>query len=63
MQRPAGTITWEEHLECYAAYAKKFGTDQSAERLAERQGFGWEEFTLLVGHEPRTWLPHGSKGE
>lgn len=55
--RAAGTVTWEEHLEAYAGYAAKFGSSQSAERLAERAGFGYHEMTDFLGHEPTTWMP------
>ena len=51
-----GTISWDEHLEAYAVYAPKYGSSQSAERIAERGGFGYEEFELLTGHEPKTWM-------
>lgn len=54
---PSGTVTWEEHLEAYAAYAKRYGHQQSAERLAERGGFGYYEISDLLGHEPKTWEP------
>lgn len=52
---PAGTIAWSEHEEAYVDYAKRFGTGQSAARLAERGGFGYEELIDHLGHEPRTW--------
>jgi hypothetical protein len=55
--KPAGTIAWSEHLEAYADYAKRYGTSQSAERLAERGGFGWDELVDHLGREPRTWEP------
>ena len=35
----------------YAHYASLFGTQQSLERLAERGGFGREEFVLLLRGE------------
>ena len=54
---PAGTITWAEHLEVYEVYAAKYGRDQSAERIVERWGFGYDEIKYLLGHEPRTWEP------
>lgn len=54
-RRPAGTISWAEHVEAWRAYAKKYRNDQSAERLAERGGFGYLELTELLGHEPKTW--------
>lgn len=56
-RRAAGTIAWAEHLEAYAAYAAQYGNGQSAERLAERGGFGWNEFVHFTGHEPTTWVP------
>jgi len=52
-----GTIAWEEHLEVYAVYSKKYGTQQSAERLAARGGFGKLEAESLLGHPLRTWEP------
>jgi hypothetical protein len=54
-----GTVTWSEHLEIWQLYAAKFGTDQSAERMAERGGFAFLEATELLGHAPRSWTPHG----
>ena len=53
--RPDGVIAWAEHLEAYAGYSKRYGTDQSAERLAERGGFGMEELRTFLGREPSTW--------
>lgn len=53
--KPAGSISWAEHLEAYAVYAARYGHDQSAKRLAERGGFGWYELVKLLGHEPTTW--------
>jgi hypothetical protein len=55
--KPAGTIAWSEHLEAYADYAKRYGTDQSAERLAERGGFCYGELVEHLGREPSTWEP------
>lgn len=54
---PAGTISWQEHLAAYEDYAKRYGGDQSAERLAARGGFGYAELTDHLGHEPKTWRP------
>jgi hypothetical protein len=56
-RKPAGSISWDEHLEAYAPYSRRYGTDQSAERLAERGGFGYWELFDLLGHEPTTWKP------
>jgi len=59
--RENGTITWEEHLEIYEAYVKKWGCrDQSAERLAERAGFGYGEIIDLTGQPPKTWQENAS---
>jgi len=55
--REPGTITWAEHLDAYAPYAKRYGRDQSAERIAERGGFGYRELTDQLGHPPKTWRP------
>lgn len=52
-----GTVAWTEHLEAYSSYAARFGHSQSAERLAERGGFGYQEMTDFLGHEPTTWRP------
>jgi len=48
-------VEWAEHVEAWEAYAKRYGRDQSAERIAERTGFGYRELTTFLGHEPRTW--------
>ena len=50
-----GSISWEEHLEVWDAYAKRYGTKQSAERIAERGGFGYLEIELFTGKHPRTF--------
>lgn len=55
--KPAGSIEWVEYLEAYAVYVAHYGRGQSAERMVERGGFGYWEFTKLLGHEPKTWLP------
>ena len=55
--RGPGTIAWDEHVLAWSAYAVRYGRDQSAERIAERGGFGYAELTSLLGHEPKTWAP------
>ncbi len=52
-----GTITWEEYLLAFSAYSVRYGTSQSAERLAERGGFCYGELIMFLGHEPTTWMP------
>ncbi len=34
------SIKWEAHLKAYEKYAETYGRSQSAERIAERGGFG-----------------------
>ena len=53
--KPAGSIAWEEHVRAHEAYRAKYGACQSAERIAERGGFGHEELLLFLGHEPETF--------
>lgn len=55
--KPPGTIAWSEHVEAWEEYARRYGHDQSAERIAERHGFGWDELCELLGREPTTWRP------
>jgi hypothetical protein len=52
---PYGTIAWEEHLEAWNAYQAKYHAEQSAERIAERGGFGYSELQALLGRIPSTW--------
>ena len=61
--RGPGTISWEEHERAWAAYAQQYGRDQSAQRIADRGGFGWYELVELLGREPTTWAPAGSVTE
>lgn len=56
-RRVAGTVSWDEHEEAWREYARRFGPYQSAERIAERHGFGYSEMTDLLGREPTTWEP------
>lgn len=50
----ASPIEWSLAERAYATYAESYGTDQSLERLAQRGGFGLQEFAcLFAGHEPR----------
>lgn len=52
---PPGTIDWAEHLEVWELYAKRYGRDQSAERMAQRGGFSYGELLMFLGHAPKTW--------
>ena len=46
-------IPWAEAERAYVVYAKHFGTSQSLQKLAERGGFGVQEFLCLwQGHNP-----------
>lgn len=47
-------IPWELAERAYLYYAERFGSDQSLERLAQRGGFGMQEFAcLLARHFPQ----------
>lgn len=59
--RGPGTVSWEEHLEAYSGYAAIYGSGQSAERLAERGGFSYEELQVFLKHDPVTWKPRDGK--
>jgi len=61
-RRPAGWITWAEHLEAWEAYQRKYGSSRSAQRIAERGGFCWYELNEFLGREPQTWEPRTSGG-
>lgn len=50
-----GTILWEEHVEAWEVYAKRYGRSQSAERIAQRHGFDYSELVLYLGREPVSW--------
>ena len=52
-----GSIAWSEHLEIWEVYAQKYGRSQSAERLAQRGGFGFYEIEFITGKLPKTWKP------
>ena len=55
---PPGSIPWADHLRVYAAYTARYGSDQSAERIAERQGFGIGEIVMLgCGDVLERWEP------
>jgi len=53
----AGSIAWSEHLEAYSGYQHRYGSGQTAERLAERGGFSYGELLTFLGREPKTWVP------
>jgi len=52
-----GTVAWSEHLEAWPDYARRYGGDQSAERIAERGGFSYWELCKHLGRAPTTWRP------
>ncbi len=43
-----GTIPWRVHGLAWEAYAKQYGNRQTAERLAERGGFGVKEMDMFL---------------
>lgn len=50
-----GTISWAEHEQIWAKYSGRYGSEQSAERIAQRGGFSYGECILLLGRPPETW--------
>lgn len=51
--KPAGTIAWWEHEKAWEAYGVRYS--QTAERIAERGGFGYGELVEFLGYYPTTW--------
>ena len=45
---PSIRIPWAVAEIAYRAYAEEYGGDQSLERMAERGGFGRDEFLLFL---------------
>lgn len=54
---PAGTVSWGEHTEAWESYRARYGSDQSAERIAERGGFSYLELVIFLRSPPTTWRP------
>lgn len=53
---PHGTVAWSEHEDAWRAYARTHD-GQSAERIAQRGGFGLVELVTQLGRMPSTWRP------
>lgn len=53
--RPAGSVPWSVHLKAWDGYAAAGHGDQSAERIAERGGFGYREMQLALAGRYREW--------
>jgi len=50
MHIPAGRVPWAVHVLAWEAYHERF-PEQSAEQIADRSGFSWEELvTFLRGN-------------
>lgn len=56
-KKGAGFVSWEEHCLAWSEYVNQYGKKQSAERMAERGGFSYQELTEYLGFEPKTWTP------
>jgi hypothetical protein len=48
-RRPDVRIPWDIHVRAWQVYAAAGYGDQSAERIAERGGFGYSELVMLLG--------------
>jgi hypothetical protein len=55
--REPGWVAWSEHEAAWEDYARRYGKDQSAQRIADRGGFSYRELVDHLGHEPLTWRP------
>ena len=48
-------VPWAMAQRAYVYYSEQYGNTQSIERMAQRGGFGWQEFAcFLAGHDPRS---------
>lgn len=56
---PEGSVSWDEHLEVWTRYAALHGSRQTAERMAERGGFGFYEAQGYLGRPLKTWSVRG----
>lgn len=56
---PEGSISWDEHVAVWTRYAGLYGSRQTAERMAERGGFGYYEAVELLGAPLKTWSVRG----
>ncbi len=54
-RRPAGSVPWSVGVAAWERYAARYGRGQSAERIAERGGFGFGEMHLFLGP---SWVEH-----
>ena len=59
LKLPAGRIPWAVHELAWRAYAAAVPASQSAERMAERGGFGWAEIIACIRGDYNALL-HGS---
>jgi hypothetical protein len=57
-ERHGTTIPWDVHLRAWQVYAACGNGDQSAERIAERGGFGYGELIKLLAERN----PYGGDG-
>ena len=55
-----GSITWEEHEKAWEDYGRRY-PGQSAQRMAERGGFSYNELVDHLGRPPETWVPKGNR--
>jgi hypothetical protein len=59
-----GSVDWAEHELAWSTYAAKNGLEQSAQRIADRGGFGYGELVdYHLAHAPLTWVPAGAVTE
>jgi hypothetical protein len=49
--QPRGDIPWALHVRAWQVYAALGHGNQSAQRIAERGGFGWLELAVLLAEQ------------
>lgn len=53
-----GTVSWDEHEKACVEYSRLCGKTWTADSIARLGGFGYSELVKLLGHSPKTWIPH-----
>jgi hypothetical protein len=58
VDRPSGSVPWGIAEAAYVVYARRHGTSQSLQQLADRGGFSWSELVgLLRDDEEMPFIP------
>lgn len=60
-RKPGGTVPWSVGVEAWVVYDKRWRSGQSAERIAERGGFGYEEMDAFRPGWRESFVPGGDR--